>query len=116
MRDLALATFDLSLHYAASLVVPFSYFSQLFFFFVTDFLFGPSIQVHALLVCLATEWVQQSHSASAASLITSSVPNLLLTYARPSPICSLSAAVPRGWEKLHSIGVELKAHHHQRRL
>ena len=43
-------------------------------FSVTDFLFGPSIQVHALLVCLATEWVQQSHSASAASLITSSVP------------------------------------------
>ena len=28
-------------------------------------------------MCLATEWVQQSHSASAASLITSSVPNLL---------------------------------------
>ena len=35
---------------------------------VIDFLFGPSIQVHALPVCLATEWVQQSHSASAASL------------------------------------------------
>ena len=37
---------------------------------VTDFLFGPTIQVHALLVGLTTEWVQQSHSASAASLIS----------------------------------------------
>ena len=56
---------------------------------------APSIQVHVLLVRLATEWVQQSHSASAESLITSSLPNLLLTHARPSPLCSLSAAVPR---------------------
>ena len=81
-----------------------------------QYMFGLSIQVHAFLVCLATEWVQQFHSASAASLITSRVPNLLFTHARPSPICSLSAAVPRDWEKLRSIGIELKAHHRQRRL
>ena len=84
--------------------------------FVTDFMFGPSIYVHALRVCLATEGVQQSHSASAASLITSSVPNLLPAHARPSPNCPLSVAVPRDWEKLHSIGVKIKAHHRQRRL
>ena len=51
---------------------------------VADFWFGPSVQVHGLLVCLATEWIQQSHYASAASLITSSAPNLLLTHAGPS--------------------------------
>ena len=53
---------------------------------------------------------------SATPLIISSVPNLFLTHIRPSPNCSLPAAVPRYWEKLHSIGVELKAYHHQRHL
>ena len=79
-------------------------------------MFCSSIQVHSLLVCLATEWVQQFHSASTASLITSTVPNVLLTHVRPSPNRSLSAALPRDWEKLHRTGVELKAHHRQRRL
>ena len=55
----------------------------------------PSIQVHALLVHLATEWVQPSHSASAASLITSSLPNLLLTHARPSPLLAFRGGAPR---------------------
>ena len=79
-------------------------------------MFGPSISVHALRVCLATEGVQYFHSASAASLITSNVPNPFFTHARPCPICSLSAAVPRDQEKLDSIGVELKANHRQHRL
>ena len=116
LRDRALATiclvFTLRRLSGRDLFLPFL--ANLFF--LTEFLFGPSLEVHALLVCLAIEWVQQSHSASAASLITSSVPNLLLAHARPSPICSISAAVPRDWEKLHSIGVELKAHHRQYHL
>ena len=74
---------------------------------------GPSIEVHDFYVCLATEGVQQSHSASAVSLITSSMPNLLLTRARPSSNCSLFYSVRRDWEKPHSIGVELNAHHRQ---
>ena len=64
--------------------------------------------MHALRVYPATEWVQQSHSASAASLITSSVPDRLLTHARPSPICSLSAAVPRDWDNPIASGLSLK--------
>ena len=54
-------------------------------------------------MCLATEGVQQSHSTSATSLITSSVPNLLLTHACPSP-----NFLPRDWEKLHIVGVRLQ--------
>ena len=67
-------------------------------------------------MCLATERVQQYHSASAEALLTSSVPNLLLAHAHPSLNCSISAAVPHNWEKLQSMGVELKAHHRQRLL
>ena len=67
-------------------------------------------------VCLATERVQHSHSASAAALIPFSLPNMLLTRARPSPKCSLSTTVPRIWESLHIIEVELLVLHRQRRL
>ena len=114
-RDLVTFCLIFSLRHLSGRALLLPFLADLFFF-VTDFLFSLSIQVHALLVCLTTEWVQQSHSASAASLITSSVPNLLLTYARPSPNCSLSAGVPRDWEKLYSIGIELIAYHRQRRL
>ena len=58
-------------------------------------------------VCLAIERVQQFHSASAAALIPFSVPNMLLTRASPSPNCSLSTVVPRIWENLYIIEVEL---------
>ena len=90
VRDRALVTFcrifSLRRLSGRALLLPFL--ADLFFLY---FMVGPSIQVQTLLVCLATEWVQQSRSASAASLIPSSVPNLLLTHARPSPNCSLSA-------------------------
>ena len=64
-------------------------------------------------MCFTTERIHQSRSASVAAFITSSVS---LTHVRQSPNYSLSAAVPGRWEKLHSIGVELKTHHCQRRL
>ena len=67
-------------------------------------------------VCLATERVQQSHSAPAAALIPFSVPNMLLARTHPSPNCSLSTAMPRIWERLHIIEVELPILHRQRRL
>ena len=110
MRNRALAiclTFCLRRIFGRALLLP----------FLAIFLFLLPILclVHALRVCLAIEGVQQSHPASAASLITSSVPNLSLTHTSPSSNCSFSVVVYRGWEKLRSIGVELKAHHRQQR-